>query len=275
MLTVDVAAGAAVDFFDNYNTASMQFVITYDSIAPNVVIASTATSSTRVSPISISIEFSEEVAGFEVGGVVVTNGAVGSFVAVDGDSYTAEVIPTVDGVVTVDVDAAVAQDAASNDNAAAVQFGITYDSLAPTVVISSSASNPTPTAPIPVVFEFSEDVNGFTVGDIAVSNGVIGNFASANGNSYTAKISPSADGVVLKFMIAAEVAQDAAGNLSSAAAMFLRNYQSSDSDGDGVSDATEINDGTNQLDSGSYFTALPTSWCSDWNGFFGIASMSM
>ncbi|HMO17815.1 MAG TPA: thrombospondin type 3 repeat-containing protein, partial [Oligoflexia bacterium] len=45
---------------------------------------------------------------------------------------------------------------------------------------------------------------------------------------------------------------------------------SPDSDGDGVSDAQELIDGTNPNDPGSFLSKLPKKWCSEWNGFLGM-----
>ena len=48
--------------------------------------------------------------------------------------YTALITPTADGVVTVDVAADAATDAAGNGNAAAAQVSSVFDSTAPTVM---------------------------------------------------------------------------------------------------------------------------------------------
>lgn len=52
------------------------------------------------------------------------------------------------------------------------------------------------------------------------------------------------------------------------------NQTPSDSDGDGVSDEQEAIDGTNPNDGGSALEVLPTSWCSEWNGFFGMYNIN-
>lgn len=275
VVTVDIAAGVAEDEFANDNSAATQLARAYDTISPTVVIASTQTSPTNASPVSITFEFSEVVTGFAVGDITVGNGIVGNFVAVDGDTYTANITPTGQGDVTVDVVTAVAQDSAGNDNAAATQFLIAYDSVSPTVIISSTATNPTQVSPIPLTFQFSEPVTGFAVGDVAVANATVGNFIAVDGDTYTASITPTIAGVVT-VNIAAAAAIDSATNLNTAAAQFAITFEAAnaDSDGDGVSDSREVADGTNPFDSGSYLAVLPTSWCSDWNGFLGMFNVN-
>src|SRR5690606_9912657 len=111
------------------------------------------------------------------------------------ETYTADVTPIADGVVTVDVAAAVAENAFGNDNSAAVQFAITFDATAPTVSISSTAVNPTRTSPIPVTVTFSEEVSGFVAGDIVVTNGVVDSFAAGDDvGEYLVGITPLTDG---------------------------------------------------------------------------------
>jgi LPXTG-site transpeptidase (sortase) family protein len=220
-ITVDIAANVAVDASSNGNTAAAQFKITYDATAPTVAISSTASSPTKTSPIPVTITFSEDMTGFELGDITVGNGTAGNF-AGSGKTYTADITPSADGEVTVDIAANVAVDASTNGNTAAAQFKITYDATSPTVVISSTASSPTKTSPIPVTITFSEDVTGFELGDITVGNGTAGNFAGS-GKSYTADITPSADGEVT-VDIATNVAVDASTNGNTAAAQFKITY---------------------------------------------------
>ncbi|MEE2527405.1 Ig-like domain-containing protein, partial [Hyphobacterium sp. HN65] len=67
-------------------------------------------------------------------------------------------------------------------------------------------------------FTFSEDVTGFTLGEISVGNGSASNL-QGSGSFYTATITPTADGQVT-VNVAANVAQDAAGNSNTAATQF-------------------------------------------------------
>jgi len=73
--------------------------------------------------------FNEAVTGFELGDVIVGNGYANNFVAVSGSVYTFDLIPTSAGIVTVDVAANVATDAAGIGNTAAAQFSIESNRL--------------------------------------------------------------------------------------------------------------------------------------------------
>ncbi len=101
-------------------------------------------------------------------------------------------------------------------------FGIYIDSQAPTLAFSTTASNPTSSSPIPVTVVFSENVTGFVAADVAVTNGTVGGFGGS-GAAYSFSIIPTASGPVTA-TVAANAAQDAAGNGNVAAALFSITY---------------------------------------------------
>jgi len=90
------------------------------------------------------------------------------------------------------------------------------------VTLSSTATSPTATSPIPMTATFNETVTGFVVGDIVVTNGSAGSF-SGSGTTYTFSVTPTASGVV-NVNVAAGVAQDSAGNGNTAATQFSITY---------------------------------------------------
>ena len=104
----------------------------------------------------------------------------------------------------------------ANDNTFVV------DNTAPTVEITDvpDASSAAFTAKI----TFSEGVNGFAVGEIAVGNGAASAFTGSGGDTeFTALITPTADGEVT-VDVAAGVATDAAGNGNTAVAQASSTY---------------------------------------------------
>ena len=220
---VNVAAGVVHDTAGNLNTVGAALSRTYDSQAPTVTISSTASSPINISPIPVTITFSEAVTGFAMGDITVGNGKVISLSG-SGTTYAAKITPAGDGIVTVNVAAGAAQDAAGNGNTAATPLSRLFDNKVPSVTISSTAGNPTNASPIPVTITFSEAVTDFVVGDITIGNGTAGNF-SGSGTTYTANITPASDGTVT-INVAAGVAKDAVGNLNTAATTFSRTYDS-------------------------------------------------
>jgi hypothetical protein len=95
-----------------------------DTIAPTVAIQNAPTSHDNSTSFNITFEFSEDVTGFVVGDITVGNGSASNFVAVDANTYTADITPSGSLNVTIDVAASVAIDSASNGNAAATQVTV-------------------------------------------------------------------------------------------------------------------------------------------------------
>ncbi len=111
-----------------------------------------------------------------------------------------------------------ATDGAGNTSPNSNTNTFTIDQTAPSVAISSTASGSTANSPIPVTVTFSEAVTGFTVGDVAVTGGTLSGF-SGSGSNYSVTVTATAPGTIT-VGIAANSAQDAAGNGNTAAAPF-------------------------------------------------------
>ena len=143
-----VPAGGAVDAAGNANAASTSTdnTVTYDAAAPTVVLSGGASGTTGVATHAVTAQFSEPVTGFAGADVLVANGTVGNFVALDADSYTFEVTAAAGGPVTVDVPAASAQDGAGTASVASNQLAWTYDATAPTVTIDQATGQADPTS---------------------------------------------------------------------------------------------------------------------------------
>ncbi|MEM6782252.1 MAG: Ig-like domain-containing protein [Bacteroidota bacterium] len=181
-----------------------------DTVAPTVVVSTTAPNPTSVEPIPVTFAFSEEVTSFEASDVTVTGGTL-TDLAGAGDSYTAYVDPDGSGEITVTVAAGVAADTAGNPSAASNTLGVTFDGDAPAVVVSTTAPDPTSTEPIPVTFTFSEEMTGFDASDVTVTGGTLGALTTEDNASFTGEIDPDGSGEVT-VTVAADVATDAAGN---------------------------------------------------------------
>ncbi|MFT5325305.1 MAG: 6-phosphogluconolactonase (cycloisomerase 2 family), partial [Planctomycetaceae bacterium] len=164
--------------------------------APTPVISSSDSDPTNSAMIPVSVDFGEPVTGFDQGDLSVSGGTISNFADGGGGVFTFDVTPSGDGTITVDIAELVAEDLSGNDNLVATQFSIVSDRTAPTPVISSSDSDPTNSATIPVNVTFGESMTGFDQGDLSVSGGTISNFADGGGGVFTFDVTPSGDGTI-------------------------------------------------------------------------------
>lgn len=101
---------------------------TEDITQPTVTLTSSE-SGTVNDDFVVTITFSEEVTGFEISDIDVTNAELSDFTNItNAKVWTVVVSPFENGDVYIDIAAGVAQDAAGNPNTAASQFSIIYDS---------------------------------------------------------------------------------------------------------------------------------------------------
>jgi hypothetical protein len=213
-VTIDIAANVAEDEASNRNVAAEQLTVMTDQTAPTVSLTSNANNS-HSGVFTVTATFSEEMTGFELEDITVVNGKAANLGG-SGTTYTFDVTPTEDGAVTIDIAANVAEDAATNGNVASMQLSVSTDQTAPTVVISGPTD--VVTEDFTATFTFSEDVAGFTADDITVVNGTKGTFAGSS-TTYTIVITPEL-GTIVSLSVAANVAEDAAGNGNEASAVF-------------------------------------------------------
>jgi hypothetical protein len=220
LVTVAIAAGVAQDAAGNNNTAATSLTRTFDSVNPTVTLSTTASQPTN-SAIPVTVTFSEDVTGLALSDFTVTNATLGNLSG-SGKNYTRTATPAAQSTVSISLPNASVLDVAQLGNVASNQLNRTFDNVAPTVSINSASASATNASPIAVTITFSESVTGFVVGDVTVTNGAASGFAGS-GTAYTVNITPSGQGLVT-VAIAAGVAQDAAGNLSTAATSLTRTF---------------------------------------------------
>ncbi len=224
-VTCRVIAGAAVNSVSIGNAASNVASVIYDAVAPSVTVTPLITT-TSVSPITFTFTFSEPVTGLTAAGIAVTNGTKGTLTG-SGTTYTIPVTPSAQGVVTCQVIAGAATDAAGNGNTASFNASVTYDSIAPTVTVTPSGGS-TSISPIVFILTFSESVTTPTAANITVTNGTKGALGTlpGNGTTYALPVTPSAAGTVT-CRVTVGAAQDAAGNNSIASNTASVTYNNS------------------------------------------------
>ncbi len=219
---VTIGAGVATDATGNSNSASTSAdnTVTFvaDNTQPSVAMNSAVPNPTNSSPIAVTAQFSKNVIGFIATDIVVSNATVSNFVAVDGDTYTFDLVPSGQGLVTADIAAGVATDVVSNPNLAAAQFSRTYDSVVPTVTINQAAgqADPTTNSPINFTVVFNEPVSGFASADVSLVStaGAVAAVVSGSGTTYNVAVSGMTTNGTVTASILAKAATDAAGNSS-------------------------------------------------------------
>ena len=204
------------------NTADATVTITRDTAAPTVAITTTAQT---VNDAAFTLTGTVE-AGATVD-VLKAGNSIGA-ASVTGINWTFATTLT-EGA---NLFTATASDAAGNVSAASAVVSITLDSTTdqtkPTIQITSAATSPTNTNPIPINLLFSEPLTGFEESDISVSGGVItaGSYEIIDAVSDDGvdparfTITPSADGLIT-VGIAADAAQDSATNGNPAASFDI------------------------------------------------------
>ncbi len=200
-------------------------VYNLDKAVPMVAFSSAAPNPTNVSPIPVTVTFSENVIGFTAGDITTSNGTVNNFMG-SGAMYTFDLVPAGQGLVTADIAANVAQDVVGNGNTAATQFSRTYDTIAPTVTVNqaSGQADPTSNSPINFTVVFSQAVTGFgnSSADVTLSGTagatttVVTEIAPNNGTTYNVAVSGMSAGGTILVTIPAGAAQDLATNPSAA-----------------------------------------------------------
>ena len=171
----DIEDAAANDLTATTPTGTNENDYVVDNTAPTVEIGGVPDPSSA--PFTATFTFSEDVTGFVLGDIGLTNATASGFTMTNARVYTALITPATDGAVTVDVAVSVAEDAAGNGNTAANQASSTYtapimDTTAPTVasIVRDDPSNsPTNEDSLTWQVTFDEAVTGVDATDFEVT----------------------------------------------------------------------------------------------------------
>ena len=169
------------------NPGSKTSTYNISNTAPSVTLTSTSSASVN-SAFTVTATFSQSVTGLTQGEITVTGGTASSLSG-SGTTYTFTVTPSA-GTVSVQIPAGVAQNSSNIGNAASNTLSRTYDNVAPTVSLTTSAPNPTNSA-FTVTATFSESVTGLVLGGITVTGGTASSL-SGSGTTYTFTVTPTA-----------------------------------------------------------------------------------
>ena len=146
-LSISVSPDISCTDVVGYTATSAPFgPVQIDRKAPTVSLSSSAPTSTHVSPIPVTVTFSEAVTGFGTSDLSVVNGSVVNL-AGSGASYTFDLVPAGQGTVSASVVTNAASDRAGNPNAASSPLSFTFDAVAPLVTLAPVASASADTTP--------------------------------------------------------------------------------------------------------------------------------
>jgi hypothetical protein len=145
----------------------------------------------------VTITFNRPVAGLTVDDLTVGHGTVSNLVSHDeGVTWTGTLTPaagvaSADAAITLDL-AGVSAGGVAGSGTVSVHYAV--DTQAPTATISMADTALAAGETSTVTIQFSEAVNGFTLDDLAATNGALSNLASSDGGrTWTATFTPAAD----------------------------------------------------------------------------------
>ncbi len=234
---IDVAGNNAVLTLPepgSANSLSTKTDIVIDTTKPTMTITAANSSGTAVASGSttndqtliLTFTASEPTTNFIIDDVTIVGGALSNFTASSSTVYTATFTPSNYSVSAVNVSANKFTDAASNNNIASNQFTWSRDNTAPSMTITASdGTNSIPDGAttndksIIVFFTASEPTTNFTVDDVTLSGGTLGNFLASSPSLYIASFTPTSNGAT-SIDVAANKFTDAAGNNNTAATQF-------------------------------------------------------
>src|SRR5262245_14868048 len=182
------------------------------------------------SSISFDVVFAAPVTGFTGSDIDFTGSTVGGTLSASvngsGSTYTVTVTGmTGQGTVIASVPAGAATDAFGNPSLVSTSTDnqVTYDGIAPTVIINQAAGQEDPTNAGPITFDvsFSEPVTGFDPSDIdftgsTVAGGLSAAIAPTGLSTYTVTVTGMVGSGAVVAPIPAGVVTDSAGNPNSA-----------------------------------------------------------
>jgi len=188
------------------NMSQTQAAIWFDDVRAELTLEAGWLQTNSSSPIPVTVTFNEKITNFEPADIQVENGQLANFSFqpdIDGDGFasvfTFTVTPLDQGFIKLTVPENAANDLAQNGNIPSETLSIIYDSIPPTVQLTSPFPEYTQIAPIPITITFSEPIYDFVIQDVFTSNAMVIDFQASGGSggpysTFTCLIEPSSEG---------------------------------------------------------------------------------
>lgn len=171
----------STDKAGNVEAVSTATLVKVDTTAPTLTIADDEDSVANIAggDVTFTFTFSEDVTGFEIADITVTNGTEVTFDTTSATEYTLVVTPTANfqGDLTVSVAANVTVDIAGNENSTATTYTQEVDTLAPVITTAGTIT-------------LTTDANGdgiASIGDIITY--AQGDLSAADADTWTVDLS--------------------------------------------------------------------------------------
>ena len=206
----------ATDAAGNTGAASSALSVTIDTSAPTLAIGSDKAALKVGETATVTFSFSDDPgASFSAADIVVVGGTLGALSG-SGLTRSASFTPSADssGSASIAVAGGSYADAAGNPGGAGSTPALVFDTLAPTLAITSDKASLASGETATISFTFSEDPGAsFDLADVAVTGGSL-SALSGTGLVRTATFTPAAntDGGNAGISVAAGAYADAAGN---------------------------------------------------------------
>jgi alpha-tubulin suppressor-like RCC1 family protein/PKD repeat protein len=210
------------------NMSQTQTAVWYDSVRAKVILQAKVIQTIITDPIPVTVTFDENIVNFGMSDIVVENGQLANFSFEPNDDGFASVFnmtvqPINQGNVTLSVPENAANDLAQNGNVPSETLTLLYDSIRPTVSLSSAVPQFTQSVEIPITVTFSEPVYDFSLSGISTYNAIpkqlLGLGESAPYSIYTFILESSGEGLI-NAQVSAGKAKDRVGNTNNASPMI-------------------------------------------------------
>jgi Ca2+-binding RTX toxin-like protein len=218
--SIAVASGSYTDTAGNSGAGGSSAPISFDSLAPTLAISSDKGTLKAGETATILFSFSEIPSGFDASDITTSGGSLSALSSTaDPQVFSALFTPTASssGTASIAVASGSYADAAGNSGAGGSSAPISFDTLAPTLAISSDKGTLKADETATISFSFSEVPSGFTASDINTSGGSLSGLAvSSDPKIYTATFTPTAGSSgTASIAVAAGLYSDGTGNSSS------------------------------------------------------------
>lgn len=211
LVRVTIPEDCAKDIFGNGNTTSDIFEIAVDRKKPSVHIASDIAAYANT-PCSITITIDEAVVNFDLEDIVVTNGTAQNLIP-DGNTYTADISPVTQGLVTIVIPSGKFKDPADNENIESNAISYTFDSISPEITLNTSESSPTHAQSIHVEAILTEPVLEFNADKLNTVNASIAqNSFEGSYTAYSFDLIPPETPGSITVTVDSGILEDRAGN---------------------------------------------------------------